>query len=530
MAKFDLLTTLTLNASGYNKGIDGAKAKTQQLGKGVQTMSQGMKKTFSGMVGMVNPMLGQLNVMSGGVGKVIGGFKSMIPAIKGVRVAIMSTGIGAIILAITAAVSGLISWMKRTDEGSQTMRKAMNAITAVIEVVLDRLALLGGSLVKLFKGDFKGAWEDIKGVFTGVGDAIGDNIKKTDELSKKQRELEIFNVDYATKKAKLEVDISELQLKSREKEKYNEQERLNFVNEHRTKLKELHQLNYNQLQLEVDIEKTKQSLGYSDFEDRKKLNEIESQQIILKKEYNDKYRETLKVGNQLYGVVKRINQIELEQSLGNPFESLEKVGIKPIKVNFKFPTGKEIRDSIPTPTTEDIDMWKTFGEQITSSDFILQSFAKGINAVSDSLVSLAENGQTSFKSMVTGMLDSLRSLVNALLATALAGLMKGEAVKGLPGLVAAAAGIPILLGMWKRFVPEFEWGGIANGTSYAGDNQIIAVNRGEMILNRAQQSNLFSMLRNGNAVSGAGEVRFEIEGTKLVGVLANYNRNLNSYR
>ena len=42
------------------------------------------------------------------------------------------------------------------------------------------------------------------------------------------------------------------------------------------------------------------------------------------------------------------------------------------------------------------------------------------------------------------------------------------------------------------------------------------VNSGELILNKAQQSNLAGALS-----GGGGNVRFEIEGKKLVGILSN---------
>lgn len=45
--------------------------------------------------------------------------------------------------------------------------------------------------------------------------------------------------------------------------------------------------------------------------------------------------------------------------------------------------------------------------------------------------------------------------------------------------------------------PSFEYGGIVGGNSYTGDNIQANVNSGEMILNRAQQKNLFEMAQSG---------------------------------
>lgn len=48
--------------------------------------------------------------------------------------------------------------------------------------------------------------------------------------------------------------------------------------------------------------------------------------------------------------------------------------------------------------------------------------------------------------------------------------------------------------------PQFANGGIVPGTSYSGDNVIARVNSGEMVLNSAQQGNLWNMLNNGGGM------------------------------
>lgn len=68
-------------------------------------------------------------------------------------------------------------------------------------------------------------------------------------------------------------------------------------------------------------------------------------------------------------------------------------------------------------------------------------------------------------------------------------------------------------------------GGIVGGMQFSGDATIIRANKGEMILNKEQQANLFSLLDSPSARGGGnGDVRFEIQGDKLVGVLNNHNR------
>ena len=75
---------------------------------------------------------------------------------------------------------------------------------------------------------------------------------------------------------------------------------------------------------------------------------------------------------------------------------------------------------------------------------------------------------------------------------------------------------------------KFANGGIVQGKSSIGDYNLIRVNSGEAVLNKNQQAKLFRIL-NGqlNPVSNsnmAGDVKFRIEGSTLVGVLNNYNK------
>lgn len=71
----------------------------------------------------------------------------------------------------------------------------------------------------------------------------------------------------------------------------------------------------------------------------------------------------------------------------------------------------------------------------------------------------------------------------------------------------------------------FADGGIVQGTAFHGDTTLVRANKGEMILNKAQQANLFNMLKNGGVGgnNGGGKVEFEISGSKLKGVLSNYD-------
>lgn len=67
-------------------------------------------------------------------------------------------------------------------------------------------------------------------------------------------------------------------------------------------------------------------------------------------------------------------------------------------------------------------------------------------------------------------------------------------------------------------------GGMVPGTSFSGDNTIIAANAGEVVLNRAQQTNLASQLEAGSLTNNL-HLSTDVSGTNLRIVLDNDNRS-----
>lgn len=97
-------------------------------------------------------------------------------------------------------------------------------------------------------------------------------------------------------------------------------------------------------------------------------------------------------------------------------------------------------------------------------------------------------------------------------------------------LAAIAAGIAAVVAAFAM-ISSFADGGIIGGNTTLGDMNIARVNKGEMILNGTQQKRLFSILDGGVSVSPnnitSGNVKFEIKGSTLVGVLKNHNSKMN---
>ena len=270
-------------------------------------VNKGIDKTNKKVTNFKDKALGGASMMttklSQGLGTLGGRFVSLVPMLgkvslsfKTLRGAIMSTGIGALVLGVLA----LRSAFTRSEEGQNKMAKAMAMIGAVTGQLMDKLADFGEFIIGIFENpkqamiDFKDALKEnitnrfeglmnlipslgqavtalFDGEFSKAGkiatDAVGQVVLGVDSVTdslnnavkagkdfvaetqsevdamariadsranidKKQRQL---NLD----RAKADAEISELRSKVEDAENYTALERLEFSKEAQAKQSEL---------------------------------------------------------------------------------------------------------------------------------------------------------------------------------------------------------------------------------------------------------------------------------------------------
>lgn len=131
-----------------------------------------------------------------GLGGVINGIKgtatsakASIGSLKAFKIALISTGIGAIVVALGLLVSGFLS----TAGGANKMNKVMAQISATISVLTERYLNFIKGWAKFFTGDFTGGLDQMKSSFEGVTDAIKETISEAGKLA----DLKILNAELA---------------------------------------------------------------------------------------------------------------------------------------------------------------------------------------------------------------------------------------------------------------------------------------------------------------------------------------------
>lgn len=134
------------------------------------------------------------------------GTNLLTTAFKMLKVAIIATGLGALVVVL----GSLYNYFTRTQEGVEKLNVAMAKIGAVVDVILDRLAMLGKALVQVFSGDFRGAADSAKGALVGIGQELAEETKRAGDLRKAMNEIEKQEAGLRARRAAEKVQIAEL--------------------------------------------------------------------------------------------------------------------------------------------------------------------------------------------------------------------------------------------------------------------------------------------------------------------------------
>lgn len=215
----------TRNVGNYSEGFTEAIGKTTLFGRASSTVTQilsvarpvmkaiqsdlkgialGYRTATSGLSGMTAAQKAQ--TVATGLGSA---------ALKIFRLALISTGIGALVVLLGSAVA----FFSKTQKGVDLTSKAMAALGAFVDVVVDRLAAFFGGLVKIIQGDFAGGFDDITNSVKGVGDEIAREIKLVIELENRMNKLRDRNIDLITVQAARKKQIEELRLAAKDESK-----------------------------------------------------------------------------------------------------------------------------------------------------------------------------------------------------------------------------------------------------------------------------------------------------------------------
>ena len=280
-------------------------------------------------------------------------------------------------------------------------------------------------------------------------------------------------------------------------------------------------------------------LKYKFIQDKKSNKEIFND---LVREYDEKKRKLDEAIKDKEHPISLKLKIESQEELANLEQKIDKTA-KKVKKEANFDTALDTFSDLGN-IASNIDSIGTAFENVKNP---LQGFAVMMQTITTlmqtykTITELVTGAQNLFAASTTAAAtaDTAATGVEVANSTAKTSAASGEAIANatasgakLPfpaNIAAIAAGVAAVIAALGAISGAFATGGIVGGSGASttmGDNTLIRVNRGEMVLNNRQQARLFKMLDGGlslNTTSTGGTVDFRISGSNLYGSLKNYS-------
>lgn len=262
-------------------------------------------------------------------------------ALKLLKVALVSTGIGAIVVAL----GSLISYLSKTQQGVELSSKVMSSLGAAVSVVVDRLAEFGSAIVKLFAGDFKGAADSAKSAFSGIGDEIASETSQAWKLQDALNGIEKAEVMLSMQRASNKSQIADLKKLAEDTTK-SEKERIEAA-------KEAVRLEQEDLQMQTKLAEARLAnmMGYTEMTDevRNTMTEIKNgalsaDEAISRLGLSNSTLSDLREFRDLFNDIQGLNEqsANTQKELNNKINSIQKEGAAQAAQNAKDRASKEL--------------------------------------------------------------------------------------------------------------------------------------------------------------------------------------------
>lgn len=163
----------------------------------------------------------------------IPGFSGMVDGIGSTTkagLAFIATPIGAVLAAVALALGAVISYLKGSEEGMDTLAKVTAQASAVIDVLTGRVIQLGKGLVSFLSGDYQKGINEMAGAFEGLGDEIEREVKLAGELADVFDQLEERELSQSLRLSEQANKIKLLMIESKNRA-LSEEERSKKLNE-----------------------------------------------------------------------------------------------------------------------------------------------------------------------------------------------------------------------------------------------------------------------------------------------------------
>lgn len=182
-----------------------------------------------------------------------------------------ASGIGLLV----GLLGSVIAYFTRFQSGIDKVNQLLAGLSAAVGVIFDRIAALGGAIVKFFSGDFSGAAADAKAAFSGVGAAIVDAAAAAYELEKRAQSLRDTTLTMLADASRLKVQIEQLRQVSEDETK-TIRARAAAAKEAGTLEQKIADDAFDRALEAFELEKGRFAISTKNFEDKQKLQQAQA--------------------------------------------------------------------------------------------------------------------------------------------------------------------------------------------------------------------------------------------------------------
>ena len=284
-----------------NKNLKRSKQRLTEQKQAQQKTNKALKesikdsKDYSGILGVIDK----------NTGGAISGFSKMIKGINGatkgfnlMKVAIIGTGIGALVIGIVA----LVQSFKRSEAGQEKFQRGMAMIGAVVKQVLDLYAKLGETIIETFtnpmeslkslgKGITKflsNPFKSIKDAVTGAATSVKEFVKETAKeveviggVTKARQKAHHIERDLLVQRAKANNEINDIRLQAEDRENKTAAERIILLRKAQAIEESITKKEIEAKQLMVDAQILEMEQGLNTIEAKDKLAKMQAELINL---------------------------------------------------------------------------------------------------------------------------------------------------------------------------------------------------------------------------------------------------------
>lgn len=257
----------------------GLKAVTKDRRRANEVLKEAEKNQadYSGVLSIVDKQTG--GVISG----IQGMTKSLSGATKGfnlMRIAIIGTGIGALLIAITSLTAAFTN----SEEGQNKFAKLMQKIGVITGNVTDILANFGTAILKVFTGDFKGAAQAVNEATEAIknfGEETKKELKVAEEIADSRAKADKQERKLIVERAKANREIARLREIAADKERVPLQQRIDAIKEASRIEQEITDKEIENARLRFEAKKKENELSETTKEDKEELAKLEAELFNL---------------------------------------------------------------------------------------------------------------------------------------------------------------------------------------------------------------------------------------------------------